>query len=85
MTDVGQNVTRLEIGDEVWLTLPFWAPGTLCQTVLVKEARVARKPKNIGYEGAASLPFAGSIALSALEAAGLNQENTNSKRYSMRK
>lgn len=69
------------MGDEVWLTMPFWAPGTLCQTVLVAEHRVSKKPNNIGFEGATSLPYAGTVALEALEKAGVNQENANYKRF----
>lgn len=69
------------MGDEVWLTMPFWAPGTLSQTVLVTEHRVSKKPKNIGFEGATSLPYAGTVALEALEKAGINQGIANCKRF----
>lgn len=78
--DVGPEVVRLEVGDEVWLTVPFWAPGTLCQTLVVSECKAARKPKNIGYEGAASLPHAGSVALAALEEARIDRGNAKNKR-----
>lgn len=80
ITDIGQSVTRLEVGDEVWLTVPFWAPGTMCQTVLVTEHRVAKKPRNIGFEGATSLPYAGTVALNAIEKANINDENAKYKR-----
>ncbi|XP_074037321.1 reticulon-4-interacting protein 1, mitochondrial isoform X2 [Leptinotarsa decemlineata] len=80
ITDIGSKVTRLEVGDEVWLSVPFWCQGTLCQSMLVCENRVARKPKNIGFEGACSLPYAGSLALSALAEARIEALNARHKR-----
>lgn len=81
ITDIGQNVTRLEIGDEVWVSIPFWHPGTLCQTFLVSENKVSQKPKKIGFESACSLPYAGSVALEALEEVNINIENASNKRF----
>lgn len=80
ITDIGSKVTRLEVGDEVWLTVPFWAQGTLCQSVLIQENRVARKPKNVGFEGATSLPYSGSLALSTLIEARLDSMNAEGKK-----
>ncbi|ERL90879.1 hypothetical protein D910_08224 [Dendroctonus ponderosae] len=40
ITDLGRKVQRLELGDEVWVTIPFWSQGTLCQTILISEHRV---------------------------------------------
>lgn len=78
--DVGPDVVRLEVGDEIWLTVPFWAPGTLSQTIVVSECKAARKPKNIGYEGAASLPHAGSVAMASLEEANIDADNAKEKK-----
>ncbi|CAG9863990.1 unnamed protein product [Phyllotreta striolata] len=80
VTDIGAKVTKLEVGDEVWLTVPFWAQGTLCQTVMVPENRVARKPKNVGFDGASSIPYAGSLALSTLVEARLDSMNAEGKK-----
>ncbi|CAH1164589.1 unnamed protein product [Phaedon cochleariae] len=80
ITDIGQKVSRLEVGDEVWLTVPFWCQGTLCQSVLVNEKRVSRKPKNSAFEGACSLPYSGSLALSALGEARIEYMNAREKR-----
>uniref|UniRef100_A0A6P7FSR6 Reticulon-4-interacting protein 1, mitochondrial-like isoform X1 n=1 Tax=Diabrotica virgifera virgifera TaxID=50390 RepID=A0A6P7FSR6_DIAVI len=80
VTDIGSKVTKLEVGDEVWLTVPFWAQGTLCQSILIQENRIGRKPKNVGFEGACSLPYAGSLALSALVEARLDAMNAEGKR-----
>nr|CAI5828998.1 unnamed protein product [Callosobruchus analis] len=80
ITDVGNKVQRLEVGDEVWVTVPFWSQGTMCQTVLVPEKWVSRKPKNIGFESACSLPYSGSLALSALGEAGIGSSNARKKK-----
>lgn len=80
VTDIGPKVTRLEVGDEVWLSVPFWMQGTLCQSVLVEENRIGKKPKNVGFEGACSLPYAGSLALSALVEARLDSMNAGGKK-----
>ncbi|XP_076268886.1 NAD(P)H oxidoreductase RTN4IP1, mitochondrial-like isoform X2 [Rhynchophorus ferrugineus] len=81
ITDLGRKVKRLEIGDEVWVTLPYWSQGTLCQTILVSENRVAHKPKNVGFEGACSIPYAGSIALSTLSEANIDSNNAQNKSF----
>lgn len=80
IVDIGRKVERLDVGDEVWLTVPFWAQGTLSQTVLVRENRATRKPKNIGFEGATSLPYAGSWALTALSEVGINNTTAPTKK-----
>ncbi|XP_060536624.1 uncharacterized protein LOC132708352 isoform X2 [Cylas formicarius] len=81
ITDLGEKIKRLEIGDEVWATVPFWSQGTLSQTVLLSENRVAKKPKNVGFEGACSIPYAGSIALSILNQAKLDVSNAEKKKF----
>ena len=81
ITDVGSNVRRLEIGDEVWLTVPFWHEGTMSQCVIIPEFRIGRKPKNVGFEGACSLPYAGTLALSALRQIQVDQDNAENRRY----
>lgn len=78
--DIGTNVKQLEVGDEVWVSVPFWYPGLLSQVALVSESKVARKPKSIGYVGACSLPYAGSVALETLDHLNLNQETSVGKR-----
>lgn len=78
---VGRNSkTGLEIGDEVWLASPWYEAGVACQLVVAPESRVSRKPFIIGFEGAASLPYSGCIALSALQAASLEETTSVGKR-----
>lgn len=71
----------LEIGDEVWLTSPWYESGLASEIVVVPECRVGRKPFIIGFEGAASLPYSGCVALNALKYAGLSEETSSGRRY----
>lgn len=78
---VGRNSkSGLEIGDEVWLAASWYESGVASQLVVAPETRISRKPFIIGFEGAASLPYSGCIALSALQAAGLEETTSVGKR-----
>lgn len=78
---VGRNSkSGLEIGDEVWLASPWHEAGVASQLVVVPESRISRKPFIIGFEGAASLPYSGCIALSALQSASLEETTSVGKR-----
>ncbi|KAJ6647952.1 Reticulon-4-interacting protein 1, mitochondrial [Pseudolycoriella hygida] len=78
---VGKGIkSSLEIGDEVWLASPWYETGLASEIVVAPECRVGRKPFIIGYEGAASLPYSGCVALHALESSGLNELNCIGKR-----
>ncbi|GLV36384.1 hypothetical protein CBL_08875 [Carabus blaptoides fortunei] len=78
--EIGQNVTKFDIGDEVYLSAPYWAQGTVSEFCVAKEFRVGHKPKRIGFEGAAGLPYVGSLALNAINMAGITKENVEGKR-----
>lgn len=70
----------LEIGDEVWLAAPWYESGLASEIVVAPESRIGRKPFITGFEGAASLPYSGCVALAALKSAGLNETNCLGKR-----
>uniref|UniRef100_A0A6B2EPY3 Putative zinc-binding oxidoreductase n=1 Tax=Phlebotomus kandelakii TaxID=1109342 RepID=A0A6B2EPY3_9DIPT len=70
----------LEIGDEVWLVAPWYAPGVASEAAVVPEYRVGRKPFITGFEGAASLPYSGCVAMGALKQADLGEHNCAGKR-----
>lgn len=70
----------LEIGDEVWLAAPFFETGLASQLVVAHETRVSRKPVLIGFEGAASLPYDGCMAIHALKQAKLTENTTMGKK-----
>lgn len=63
---IGSAVTRLDVGDEVWCGVPAWSTGTLSEVAVVKQHYVSLKPTVLGFEGAASLPYSGSIAWDAI-------------------
>lgn len=74
----------LEIGDEVWLASPWYRSGFASEIVVAPECSVGRKPFIIGFEGAASLPYSGCVALAALRTAGLSEHNCAGKRWALR-
>lgn len=79
--EVGSAVTRLEVGDAVWCAVPAWVPGLLAQWAVVPQQYVAHKPRTLNFDGAASLPYSGSIAWDAVAVkAGLSAHNASSKR-----
>ncbi|CAG2058422.1 unnamed protein product [Timema podura] len=79
--EIGQKVKNFEVGDEVWFGAPFWSSGTMCECVVVKENMVAKKPRGVGFEVAASLPYTGTVAWNAMvHQAGLNEASTAGKR-----
>jgi NADPH:quinone reductase-like Zn-dependent oxidoreductase len=63
---VGQNVTRLRVGDEVF----GWAAGALAELVVVGEDHLEPKPAALSFEQAAAVPEAGMTALQGLRDGG---------------
>lgn len=70
----------LEIGDEVWLASNFYEVGLASQLVVAHESRIGRKPVLIGFEGAASLPYDGCMALIALKKAKISENSSIGKK-----
>nr|XP_012232940.1 PREDICTED: reticulon-4-interacting protein 1 homolog, mitochondrial-like isoform X2 [Linepithema humile] len=66
IVDIGQGVVNFDIGDEVFLAVPSWAPGTMAQYIIVPETQVAKRPKSCSFEASASLPYNGCLAWDAL-------------------
>ncbi len=67
IVDVGSNVTKFEVGDEVWLSIPYWMSGTLMEFISVKENFVSHKPERLDFLEAASLPYSSCIALDCVK------------------
>jgi len=79
--EVGSSVTRLEVGDEVWCAVPAWLPGVLSEVAVVDQYYVAHKPRTLTFDGAASLPYCGTVAWDAVaNKAKLSPQNASSKR-----
>lgn len=63
------DVERLAVGDQVFGTTDAKL-GAFAEYVCVPASHVARKPKNVGWEEAASIPTSGQTALQALRVGG---------------
>jgi NADPH:quinone reductase-like Zn-dependent oxidoreductase len=63
---VGAKVTSFQVGDAVFSRPAIERNGTYAEYVAVDERLVARMPKNVSFEEAASIPLAGLTAWQAL-------------------
>ena len=75
VVEKGDEVSNFEIGDLVYSRVPQEQMGTLAEYVSVDRAAVSKKPGNISFEAAASIPLAGLTALQSLEAAGIKEDD----------
>ena len=75
VVEKGNEVNNFEIGDLVYSRVPQEQMGTLAEFVSVTSAAVSKKPGNISFEEAASLPLAGLTALQSLEYAGIKEND----------
>lgn len=81
VVDIGQKVINFDIGDEVFLAVPSWAPGTMAEYIIVPETQVVKRPKLFTFEAAACLPYSGCLAWDALVNKSMIQEgNAKGKR-----
>ncbi|KAF4322448.1 hypothetical protein BBO99_00002498 [Phytophthora kernoviae] len=62
VVEIGSDVNRLAVDDEVYLMTPVTAFGTLAEYVVAEEEFVAVKPRNLDFNEAAAVP---SVALTA--------------------
>lgn len=75
VVEKGNKVDNFEIGDLVYSRVPQEQMGTLAEFVAVTSAAVSKKPGNISFEEAASIPLAGLTAMQSLEAAGIKEND----------
>ena len=75
VVEKGIEVSNFEIGDLVYSRVPQEQMGTLAELVTVTSHAVSKKPGNISFEEAASLPLAGLTALQSLEYAGIKEND----------
>lgn len=66
IVDIGQSVVDFDIGDEVYLAVPSWSQGTMAEYLVVSESQVAKRPKLVNFDAAASLPYSGCLAWDAV-------------------
>jgi NADPH:quinone reductase-like Zn-dependent oxidoreductase len=75
VVEKGNEVNNFEIGDLVYSRVPQEQMGTLAEFVTITSKAVSKKPGNISFEEAASLPLAGLTALQSLEYAGIKEND----------
>lgn len=79
--EIGSQVEDLDVGDEVYGAVPYYACGVASEIAKVPSSWVAKKPRKLSYEAAASLPYSASIVWNALvNNASYNEQNTAGKR-----
>jgi NADPH:quinone reductase-like Zn-dependent oxidoreductase len=66
--EVGEGVSTLEPGDEVWADLSLVGNGALAEYVCAAEEVFSPKPAGIGFEEAAAMPHSAILALQGLRA-----------------
>lgn len=74
VSEVGQSVSHLKVGDEVFCTTPTDSPGVLGEYVSVKASVVRHKPANLNFAEAAAIPMVGLTTLSCMEAVDLQPD-----------
>jgi len=71
----GEEVTGFEVGDAVYARVPQNQMGTVAEFVAVDFTVASKKPVNISFEEAASLPLIGLTSIQALERVGLKTDD----------
>ncbi|MCG8016944.1 MAG: NAD(P)-dependent alcohol dehydrogenase [Candidatus Thiodiazotropha sp. 'RUGA'] len=64
--DIGKNVTRFKVGDEVFGDLSEEGWGAFAEYVCVRESELALKPSSMTFEEAACLSHGGNLAVQGL-------------------
>jgi NADPH:quinone reductase-like Zn-dependent oxidoreductase len=67
---VGRNVTRFQVGDEVFGSMPLNVLGSFAEYICAPEELLALKPAKMTFEQAAAAPFAAFTALQGLRDKG---------------
>lgn len=66
VTDIGEHVTKFDIGDKVFTRPATTEKGTYAEYIAVEEDLIAKMPNNMTFEEAASIPLAGLTAWQCL-------------------
>jgi alcohol dehydrogenase len=75
VSDVGSQVTRFKKGDAVYARVDKERLGTFAEFAAVREGALARKPANVSFEEAASMPLVALTAWQALVVLGQLRAN----------
>ncbi|CAG4951803.1 unnamed protein product [Parnassius apollo] len=80
--DAGPGVA-LELGDEVWGCLSEWSGGAASELLTLCSSRVSKRPRGLSADVAASLPWAGTFAIHALQTSPYADEQWKGKRVAI--
>ena len=75
VVEKGEDVNNFEVGDLVYARVPQEQMGTIAEYVAVNTIAVSKKPGNISFAEAASIPLAGLTALQSLEQVGIKEHD----------
>jgi len=73
ISEVGDDVSDYKVGDEVYVRLAGMDYGALAEYVVCSTGEIAKKPSNISFSEAASIPLAGLTALQSLRKGGVTE------------
>ena len=80
MISKGSDITKFDVGDEVYGNIQDFNAesnlkqlGTVAEFIVVEETLVAKKPKNLTFEEAASLPLALQTAIEGFAIGGFKE------------
>lgn len=76
ITQLGEGVTQLAVGDEVFTRLPVDQIGAFAELVAVPASAVAKKPASLTFVEAASIPLTALTAYQALDLMGAKAGQT---------
>ncbi|MBK3518194.1 NAD(P)-dependent alcohol dehydrogenase [Carboxylicivirga marina] len=71
---VGSNVTKFDIGDAVYGDISEFGFGSFAEFLCIDEKALTRKPDNMSFEEATSLPHAAMLAVQGLQEIGQMKE-----------
>ena len=66
MAEVGDNVTKFKVGDEVYYVANAFKNGTYAEYTAIDISHVYRRPHNLNFIEAATIPYVAATAWSAL-------------------
>ncbi len=73
IVEKGEGVTNFEIGDEIYSRVPTDKPGTFAEYIAIDSNVVVKKPGNISFEEASSIPLVGLTTIQGFELANIKK------------
>jgi len=71
VVEKGKKVTDLEIGDEIFSRVPTLSPGTIAEYIAIDSNVVTKKPSNLDFSAASSIPLVGVTTVQSFNKANL--------------